>query len=278
MQRERLTVTLNRKIVEAVDKTIDGVKIRNRSHAIEYILTNSLISKNTKVFILAGGKGVKLRPLTYEMPKALLPIHNRPLLSYTLEMFAKNNLREIIISVGDLSDKIINHFGDGSAQGIKISYLHQGDKETGTAQPLRQAKDEIGNNPFILYYADVLANIDIMDMLKFHESHKGTVTMALTSLNEPTSWGVANLKGVKVVKFTEHPKASYGMSHLINTGIYIMEPKIFDYLSLQTTKLETDVFPELCRKGELFGYSFQGQWFDVGTLKNYEIAVKEWRG
>ena len=277
MQRERLTVTLNKKIIEEVDKTIDGVKIRNRSHAIEYLLANSFLPKNTKVLILAGGEGVKLRPLTYEMPKALLSIHGKPLLAYTLENLAKNNLRDIIISVGYLGDKIKKYFGDGSNLGIRISYLEQREVESGTAAPLMQAKEIIGGNSFILYYADVLADIDIMDMLKFHEAHKETVTMALTTIKEPASWGVANMKGIRIVDFVEHPKESAGMSHLINAGIYVMEPKIFDYLSRDTKKIETEVFPALSNKGELFGYSFQGQWFDVGTLKNYETAVKEWR-
>lgn len=277
MQRERITVTLNKKIIEEVDKTVDGVKIRNRSHAIEYILTDSFLPKNTKVLILAGGEGVKLRPLTYEVPKALLTIHNKPLLAYTLENFAKNNLRDIIISVGYLGGKIKNYFGDGGSVGLRISYIEQKERESGTAQPLLQAKEMMGNNPFVLYYGDVLADIDILDMLKFHESHKETVTMALTTLKEPTSWGVANMKGIKIVDFIERPEARAGMSHLINAGIYVMETKIFDYLSPSTKKIETDVFPPLSGNGELFGYSFQGQWFDVGTMKNYETAVKEWK-
>ncbi len=277
MQRERLTITLNKKIIEEVDKTIDGVKIRNRSHAIEYLLTNNFLPKNTKVLILAGGEGVKLRPLTYETPKALLPIHGKPLLAYTLEKFAKNNFRDIIISIGYLGDKIKAYFGDGSSFGLRIFYIEQGTGESGTARPLAQAKDIIGNNSFILYYADVLADIDIMDMLKFHDDRKETVTMALTTLKEPSSWGVANMKGVRIVDFIEHPEESAAMSHLINAGIYIMEPKIFDYLSGEAKSMETDIFPALSEKGKLFGYAFQGQWFDVGTLKNYEMAVKEWK-
>ena len=276
MQRERLTITINKKIIGEVDKIVDGVTIRNRSHAIEYLLTNSFLPKNTKVLILAGGEGVKLRPLTYEMPKALLPIHGKPLLAYTLENLAKNNLRDIIISVGYLGDKIKNYFGDGSNLGVRISYLEQREGESGTAAPLIQAKEIIGDNSFILYYADVLADIDIMDMLKFHEMQKKSVTMALTTIKEPASWGVANMKGIEIVDFIEHPKESAGMSHLINAGIYVMEPKIFDHLSPNTKKMETDVFPALSSKGEMLGYSFQGQWFDVGSLKNYEMAVKEW--
>lgn len=277
MQRERLTITLNKKIVEEIDKTIDGVKIRNRSHAIECLLTNNFLPKNTKVLILAGGEGVKLRPLTYEMPKALLLIHGKPLLEYTLENLAKNNLRDIIISVGYLGDKIKNYFGDGSNLGVRISYLEQREGESGTAAPLFHAKEMIGGNTFILYYADVLADIDIMDMLKFHEEYKETVTMALTTLREPSSWGVANMKGIKIVDFIEHPEKSAVTSHLINAGIYVMEPKIFDYLAEDMKKIETDVFPVLSGKGEMLGYSFQGQWFDVGSLKNYEMAVKEWK-
>jgi len=255
---------------------IDGARIRNRSHAIEYLLSKGLFPEQTKVVILTGGKGVKLRPLTYEMPKALLPIHGKPLLQYTLEFIAKSGFKEVIISIGYLGNKIKEYFKDGSNLGIRITYIEQKKKESGTAQPLLQAKEFIEKSPFILWYGDVLSKVDLFDMLDFHKANKNPVTMGITSIEKSSDWGVVSLKGSNVVGFTERPEQNSSISHLINAGVYVMEREIFDCLGANSKSLEIDVLPKLAKEKKLSGYSLCGQWFDVGSLENYEKAVKEW--
>lgn len=277
MERERLTITLKKEIVGAIDRMIDGSKIRNRSHAIEYMLSKSLLPEKTKVLILTGGEGVKLRPFTYEMPKALLPIHNKPLLQHTIEFMAQNGFKDIIISVGHLGEKIKSYFKDGSGFGVNITYIDQNKKEIGTAQPLIQAKKMIGDSPFVLWYGDVLAEADLFDMLDFHKSHKNMVTMGVTSVEKSSDWGVVTLKGSQIVEFNERPEKDYLISHLINAGIYIMNAEIFDHIKSNSKSLELDVLPKLAKEKNLSGYSLEGQWFDVGSLENYEKAVKEWK-
>lgn len=277
MERERLTITLKKEIVGAIDRMIDGAKIRNRSHAIEYLLSKSLFPQNTKVLILTGGEGVKLRPFTYEMPKALLPIHDKPLLQHTIEFMAKNGFKDIVISVGYLGNKIKEYFKDGSGFGVRITYVDQDNKESGTAQPLLQAKNSLMDSPFVLWYGDVLAEPDLFDMLEFHKSNKNIITMGITSVDKSSDWGVVNLKGSKVVEFSERPKEETGISHLINAGIYIMNPEIFDNMKTNSKSLEIDILTKLARENNLSGYSLSGQWFDVGSLENYEKAVKEWK-
>lgn len=277
MERKRLTITLKKEILNSVDRLVDGTKIRNRSHAIEYLLSKSFFSAQTKVVILTGGKGIKMRPLTYEMPKALLPLHGKPILQHTIEFLAKNGFREIIISIGYLGNKIKEHFRDGSSFGIKITYVEQRGQENGTAQPLAALRGMIGESPFILWYGDVLAKVDLIDMLNFHRAGKILATMGVTSVEKSSDWGVVGLKGSKVVDFAERPQKSSGISHLINTGIYIMEPEILNYIQKNSKSLEIDVFPALAKEGKLAGYSLCGQWFDVGSLANYEKAVKEWK-
>jgi len=277
MERERLTITLKKEIVGAIDRMVDGAKIRNRSHAIEYLLSKSLFPQHTKVLILTGGEGVKLRPFTYEMPKALLPIHDKPLLQHTIEFMAKNGFKDILISVGYLGNKIKEYFKDGSGFGVRITYIDQDSKESGTAQPLLQAKNNLTDSPFVLWYGDVLAEPDIFDMLEFHKTNKNMVTMGITSVEKSSDWGVVNLKGSKVVEFSERPKEETGISHLINAGIYIMNPQIFEHMKTNSKSLEIDILTKLAKENNLSGYSLSGQWFDVGSLDNYEKTVKEWK-
>ncbi len=112
MDRERLTITLRGDVLQRLDEVIDGVKIRNRSHAIEYLLSQVLNPKVTQAVVLAGGQGVKMRPLTYEVPKALIPVGGKPVIEYTLEMLQEAGIREVILAIGHLGDKIKEEVGN----------------------------------------------------------------------------------------------------------------------------------------------------------------------
>lgn len=276
MTRSRLTITLNKDFLEQLDKMVDGYKIRNRSHAIEYILAKNLIPETTRVLILAGGDGIKLRPITYEIPKCLIPIQGKPLLEHTFEVLKKYNFDDIIISISHLGEKIKEYFQDGSKYNLKINYAEVDKQKKGTVYPILSSRDYFNNKPFIVIYGDVLADIDYIDLLEFHQSHRGIITMALASVESPSVWGVVDLHGSRVVKFTEKPKKKVS-SHLINSGIYVFNPAIFNYLSEKQGSLENDVFPRLAQEGKIFGYPFEGQWFDVGTPEIYEAALKEWQ-
>ncbi|MBD3238507.1 MAG: NTP transferase domain-containing protein [Candidatus Moranbacteria bacterium] len=276
MKRQRLTITLKQEILRLLDNYIDGSRIRNRSHAIEYILTKQLFPSSIKVLILAGGQGVKLRPITYELPKALIPIHKKPLLEHTLNQLAKNNLKEIILSVGYLGDKIEEYFQDGSKYGVNIKYVRDPKKSQGTAPVLLNTKSYLEDKTFFVIHGDVLAHIDYLDMLEFHKKHGGLATVALTSVDRPKNWGVAYVQGNKVVEFKEKP-ASKVSSHLINAGVYIFNTEIFNHLQKKDKMLSRDVLPGIAEKGELYAYIFKGQWHDVGSTQAYTKALKQWR-
>lgn len=275
--RTRLTITLKPEIIKALDSVIDGEQIRNRSHAIEYWLTQALVPQLTKVLILVGGEGVNFRPLTYELPKALIPIKGKPLLEHTLDLLKKYGFTDIIISLGHLGNKIREHFGDGSRFGIHITYLEQTKSVHGTSQPVWQAKEIIGNNTFLLMYGDVLADIDLKDLLSFHASQHTAVTMALASVDKPTTWGVANLKGNKITNFAEKPTKPTSSSHLVNAGIYVCSPKVFDDITTKSERLEKDIFPKLVDNNQLAGYPFSGFWYDVSTPEVYEEVLKNYQ-
>ncbi len=275
MRRQRLTITLKKEIVDLLDKQIDKEKLRNRSQAIEYFLSQLLLPKVTKVLILAGGEGVKFRPFTYEMPKVLIPIRGKALLEYTLENLKKYNFSEIIISIGHFGRKIKEYFKDGKKFGLNISYLVQERKIPGTSQPVKQAEKILKNETFLLIYGDVFAEIDYQDFLNFHQSHSGIVTMALASVDRPGDWGVAEMRGNLIINFLEKPKEKMVRSHLVNAGIFICQPEIFKYIKKNSERLEKDVFPFLARKKKLFGYPFEGNWYDLSTPEIYEEVLKK---
>lgn len=278
MTRVRLTITLKDTILRLLDEMVDGQKIRNRSHAIEFLLSQTLLPKQTKVLILAGGEGVNFRPLTFEMPKSLIPVAGKPLLEHTILNLRRHNLTDVTISLGYLGEKIKAYFGDGSRWGLSISYLEQSQKKIGTAQPVQQAQERFGSGTFLLLYGDVLTDINFVELLEFHRSQKASIaTMALAPVERVSMWGVTKVIGNKIVEFEEKPDAPKTHSHLVNAGIYVMEPGIFKYIDRDCVRLERDVFPRLADEGKLAAYPFEGKWYDVSTPEIYERVIKEWR-
>ncbi len=277
MDRVRLTITLKKDVIKSVDKSIDGVRIRNRSHAIEYLLTKAIGPQVAKVFILAGGYGIKMRPFTYEMPKPMIPVHGRPILEHIIENLREQGFRDLIVLVGYKGNKIKEYFGDGSKFGVHINYVEE-KKPSGTAGPLRINKNLLGKNPFVMYYGDVLAKIDLHELIDYHLENKGLATLSLSSVEDPSAFGSVKLRGARVIGIDEKPKKADYNSRLVNAGIHIIDPKLIDYVPRNGfIMLEKDVFPKLAKEGKIFGYPFEGQWFDVSTPKIYERAVKEWK-
>ena len=253
-------------------------KIDNRSLAIETLLKTALSRKTPrKAVILCGGKGTRMRPFTYEMPKPMLPVNGRPLIEHLLDLFKKYGIYEIILSVGYLKEKIKDHFGDGSRFGVNIAYVEE-DKPLGTAGPLRLCKDML-NETFILSNGDELKNINLQEMMyKFHRQNNALATMALTTVEDTAAYGVARLSGSRILEFVEKPKKGKAPSNLINSGLYILEPDVIGMVPKGHVSMEKDVFPKLAKSGRLYGYPFSGQWLSVGTPDQYEIAIKNWKG
>jgi len=273
--KERITITLDKELIKEIDKKVDGHKIKNRSHAIELNLMSSLgNNKPKKALILAGGKGTRLKPITNEIPKQLMPIHGKTILEHVLDLFKKHGIKDIILSIGYKGDNIKEYFGNGKKFNVNIVYVEE-DTPLGTAGPIRLAKDLL-NDTFIVCNADELKDIDLFDMYLSHKENKATATIALTTVEDPSVYGVARLQGNKILEFVEKPKKE-APSNLINSGLYIFEPSIINYIPEGRSMLEKDVFPKLAKDGKLFGYIFSGQWFDTGTLERYETAMKLWK-
>lgn len=276
MSRKKITITLREDLLKRIDEIIDRTRIRNRSHALEYLLTQVLKPKINKAFILAAGKGIKMGPVTKEIPKTMLPIKGKPLLEYQIELLRNFDIRDVLILVGHLGEKIQYYFGDGTKFGVKIEYLEQREKEIGTGYALYLAKNFLLNNPFLVLYGDVLAEINLKDFIDFHSSSNSLSTIALSSIGKTLPYGMVKLRGKNIVEFIEKPQKE-GASKVINAGIFCSEPEIFKYiLAKKSLSLEKDIFPKLAKEGKLSGYLFEGKWFDVGTPEIYEKAIKEW--
>ncbi len=218
-----------------------------------------------------------MKPITEEIPKTLLPIAGKPILEHQIELLRNSNIRDIVILLGHLGEKIKYHFGDGGKFGVKINYLEQKAKEIGTACALNLAKNYFAGSPFLMMYGDVLAEINLKDFIDFHSSSGGLGTVALSSIEKTLPYGMVRLRGKNIVEFVEKPQKE-GLSKVINAGIFCFEPGIFNYLSSKINlSLEKDIFPKLAKEGKLTGYLFEGEWFDVGTPAIYEKAIKEWR-
>jgi len=275
MDRERLTITLKKSILSQVDEIIDGTKIRNRSHAIEYLITQSLHPKVTQAIILAGGKGLNMRPFTFEMPKGLFPVGGKPILEQIVDMLRKFEVREIILSVGHLGEKIKEHFGDGKKFGVNITYITE-EKKIGTAGALRIVGKYIKSDSFLVIHGDILIDISLSDFISFHKEEDSIGTLALSSVVDPSSFGEVVMQGTKITQFIEKPKKGKQTSQLVSCGLYLFNKEIFSYIPKQDPSLLEDIFPELAKKRQLSGFLFGGNWIDIGTPASYEKAIQEW--
>ncbi len=273
--KERITITLDKNLISQIDKRIDGIDIKNRSQEIELMLAESLGTNiPSKAVLLIGGKGTRLRPLTYKIPKALLEVQGKALTEHLFDLFKKYSIRDVVLCVGYLKDKIKEHFGDGSKFGVNITYVEE-NEPLGTAGPLKLGKNYL-NESFIASNGDELKNINIARMFRLHKRKDALATIALTTVDDPTQYGVARLDGSRIIKFVEKP--SNPPSNLINAGFYIIEPEVLDMIPKGFSMLEKDVFPKLAKMGRLRGFPFAGQWFDVGNMERYKLAEKKWKG
>lgn len=226
-----------------------------------------------KAVILCGGLGTRLRPLTYEIPKVLIPVQGKPVIEHILDLLKLESVEEVILSVGHMKEKIKSHFKDGSSHGIPISYIEE-DSPLGTGGPLRLLPPQEG--PFVVSNGDELKDISISSMLALHKQSNALATIALTKVENPSVYGVANLDGSKILEFQEKPENP--PTNLINAGFYIIDPEAINLVKEGFCMLEKDVFPRLAERGRLFGFPFDGQWFDTGNMERWEIAMKNWKG
>ena len=273
--KERITITLDKKLIDHIDKRIDGIDIKNRSQEIELLLAETLGTNIPgNAVLLVGGRGTRLKPLTDKTPKALLAVQGKTITEHLFDLLKKYGIRDAILCVGYLKESIKEHFGEGGNFGMNLTYIEE-ETPLGTAGPLKLSK-KILNESFIVSNGDELKNINIPRMFRLHKRKNALATIALTTVDDPTHYGVARLDGSRIVEFVEKPVNP--PSNLINAGFYIIEPEVINMIPDGFSMLEKDIFPELAKLGRLRGFPFAGQWFDIGNIERYKIAEKKWQG
>lgn len=224
-----------------------------------------------KAVIMAGGFGTRIQPLTHAIPKPMLPIMNKPMMEHTMMMLKAIGIKEFIVLLYFKPDTIKNYFQDGSAFGIKITYVLP-DADYGTAGAVKLAQEHIGNDNFIIVSGDLVTDFDFQKIVDYHRSKKAKLSITLTSVDNPLEFGVviANKKG-RIEKFLEKPSWGEVFSDTINTGIYVIEPEILDYIPKnENFDFGKDLFPLLMREGiELMAGHATGYWRDVGNPESY---------
>lgn len=260
MSKTRLTITLSEDILKKVDQLIDRKTIRNRSHAIEHLVTRSLEPSISTAIILAGANTANLvRPLT--------EIQGQPLILNALNHLKSFGVTNIIITTDQYGEAIEKLLGDGAAYDVSIKYLYE-KKPLGTAGAVKNAASLLQEESFYVWSGDVLTDINLHDLSQFHHKHDSIVTFAVKPRPTKSSYDNVFLQGPNVVDF--QPSSKDQEVGVVNTGIYVFSPEIFSYLPPSPSMLEKDVFPKLTRAGKCVAFMFQGVWFDIGTDQNYK--------
>lgn len=228
-----------------------------------------------RAIILAGGLGERLRPLTENTPKPLLPIKGKPTLQHTIENFAKQGVIEIILGISYHADKIKEYFKDGSELGINLRYSVE-EVPLGTGGAVKKAAEGIDGS-FFLSWGDNLTDIDLSEMEKIHKRNQAKLTIALTEREDVENFGVAEIEEDKIIRFVEKPKKEEAPSRWINAGVFIIEPEILDMLPGGKSSIEKDCFEKIVEKGEVFCYKHKGQWYPTDTLDKYNQAEKDFQ-
>ncbi len=225
-----------------------------------------------KAVIFVGGFGTRLRPLTCNTPKAMVPVYDEPFIHVVLERLKAYGITDVILAISHLSNQIEEHFGDGCEHGMHITYVHEDENNPlGTGGALKNAAKYI-DGTFLAMNGDIVSNININRMLNYHKSYKAKMTIALHKVDNPSQYGLVKISyDNKVESFIEKPKADEVNTDTINAGIYIMEPEILDLIPEGVNcSLEHETFPKILSEGlPFYAYVDDSYWLDIGTPEKY---------
>lgn len=230
-----------------------------------------------KAVVMAGGFGTRIQPLTNSRPKPMLPIMNKPMMEHTMMMLRDLGITEFIVLLYFKPDIIKEYFKDGSELGIKITYVLP-DDDYGTAGAVKLAQEHIGDENFIVISGDLVTDFDFRNLFEFHKQKNSKLSIGLTSVDNPLQFGVviANEENV-IEKFLEKPSWGEVFSDTINTGIYVIEPEVLEYIpKLENFDFAKDLFPLLMKNGvDLMGCNLSGYWRDVGNPESYREVYED---
>ena len=224
-----------------------------------------------RAVLMAGGSGTRLRPLTCDFPKPMVPILNRPIAEHIINLLKRHQITEVIATLHYLPDVMRDYFQDGSDFGVQMTYAVEEDQPLGTAGCVKNIA-ELLDETFIVISGDSITDFDLSAAIEFHKQQKSKATIVLTRVPNPIEFGVVITdKEHRIRRFLEKPSSSEIFSDTVNTGTYILEPEVLDYLpENQESDFSKELFPLLLEKGEpIYGYVASGYWCDVGHLDAY---------
>lgn len=223
-----------------------------------------------KAVVMAGGEGTRLRPLTSMRPKPMVPIVNQPVMQHILGLVKHHGITEVVATLAFMPQVIEDYFGDGDEWGMELTYAVE-ESPLGTAGSVKNASEAL-DETFLVISGDALTDIDLTEVIEFHKAKGGVVTIALKRVPDPLEFGVViTAEDGKIERFLEKPSWGQVFSDTINTGIYVVDPVVFDYIPEgKPFDFSSELFPLLMEKGyDLYGCIVEGYWADVGSLENY---------
>ncbi|MFN8367516.1 MAG: sugar phosphate nucleotidyltransferase [Candidatus Kapaibacterium sp.] len=229
-----------------------------------------------KAVIMAGGFGTRLRPLTMAVPKPMAPLVNVPMMEHIVNLLKQHNITDILSVLYFYPEAITSYFDDGSAFGVDMEYVMAA-ADYGTAGAVRNAADHL-QEPFIIISGDVLTDFDISKAIAYHNEKKAMATILLTRVTNPLAYGIVMTDDDgKITRFFEKPSWGEVFSDTINTGIYILQPEVFDLIPYQKEfDFSKDLYPLMLKNNlPLYGYVADGYWRDIGNLNEYQIAHQD---
>ncbi len=230
-----------------------------------------------KGVVLAGGFGTRLRPLTYNIPKPMVPVVNIPVMEHNISLLKKYDITDLVVLLYYQSDIIKEYFGDGSKWGVNIKY-HKAEADYGTAGAVKDSGHLIGKEDFIIISADVLTDFNLKNAIKYSTDTKAFFTIVLTSVKNPLDYGIVIFdKDQTITKFLEKPTWGQVFSDQINTGIYILRNKVLDEIpEKEFFDFSKDLFPKLMKKGiKIKAHLAKGYWRDIGNISEYRNSVND---
>ncbi|MDX6513473.1 MAG: mannose-phosphate guanylyltransferase / phosphomannomutase, partial [Gaiellaceae bacterium] len=226
-----------------------------------------------KAVVMAGGEGTRLRPLTSNQPKPMVPIVGKPCMEHILELLRKHGFEDVVVTVAFLPQAIRGYFGDGEAMGMRIEYSVE-ESPLGTAGSVALAADKL-DDTFLVISGDALCDIDLGELVAFHKEREAAVTIGLKSVPNPLEFGivVTDSEG-RVERFLEKPSWGQVFSDTINTGIYVLEPEVLRHIPRDRSyDFSKELFPLLLEMGRpIYGVALDGYWQDIGNLDQYREA------
>ena len=226
---------------------------------------------------MAGGEGTRLRPLTSNQPKPMVSLCGKPCMEYIVELLKKHGFDETVVTLMFLPKVIRDYFGDGSSLGLSMQYSVE-QAPAGTAGSVKLAEDHLRDDTFLVISGDALTDFDLGEIVAFHKQRGAMVTIALKRVENPLDFGVVVVDDEgRIDRFLEKPTWGQVFSDTVNTGIYVLEPEVFDHIPADTKyDFSQDLFPKLFEMGApLYGYVAEGYWQDIGSLSQYLTANRD---